>query len=146
MCGDFSLTLRYTGWFHVRNVWLITVAAALLQVWAILSLSFCDTSFGEMAIIITSTLLALISHAYRNRTGDNNGRRQIVVRRRIELNTMLCAFYLSLSLKDKKNDTCEVITITFLAGVLLLLLLDEYLQIYFNYIIEKNTKKVNSFI
>ena len=126
--GIFSLTLRYTGWFHVQNVWLITVAAALLQVWALLSLAFCGTTIGELFVIIASTLLALISHGYRTKNDSSAGRFQEIVRRRIELNTILCAFYLSIDLKDKNSDTCEQISIIFLAGVILMLVLDHYLQ------------------
>ena len=121
--GIFSLTMRYTGWFQVKHAWFVTVAAALVEVWAVLSLLFCSISFVEMVIIVFSTLLALISHGFHASTGHESS----VARSRITINSLVCSYYLAMQLSQKQEETCDVISITFPCFILVFLFVDMYM-------------------
>ena len=121
--GIFSLTMRYTGWFQVKHAWFVTVAAGLVEVWAVLSLLFCSINIVEMIIIVFSTLLALISHGFRASTGHESS----VARNRITINSMVCSYYLAMQLLEKNGETCDVISITLPSFILVFLFVDLYM-------------------
>ena len=121
--GIFSLTMRYTGWFQVKHAWFVTVAAGLVEVWAVLSLIFCSINFVEMIIIVFSTLLALISHGCRALTGDKSS----VARTRITINSLVCSYYLAMQLFQKQGETCDIISITMPSFIFVFLFVDMYM-------------------
>ena len=122
--GIFSLTMRYTGWFQIKEAWFVTVAAGLVEVWAVLSMLFCDTSVTEMALIVFSTLVALISHGYRAASGTGSGS---IARRRIMVNTVMCSYFLGMQLQNKLGETCDMVSIVLPSFIIVFLFADMYM-------------------
>lgn len=141
--GVFSITMRYTGWFQIKDSWFITSAAALVEIWAIVSLVLCSVSITEMAIVLFSTLTALISHGFR--VGSHSPF-QDVARQRIVMNTIVCSYYLGVKSKNDSTQTCEHVSIILPTFIGVFLVVDFFLarQKYGNYtLLDKN---VHSFI
>lgn len=61
--GIFSLTVRYTLWFNITDLWFSTLAAGVLQSWCLVLLTVCGLDLTSVGVLVGAMLLALIRHS-----------------------------------------------------------------------------------
>ncbi len=120
--GVISLTLRYTDWFGIENSWLVTFAAGLVQVFALLSFVFCGASAMDAFVVVFSTLLTLIIHGYSLRVNDDNAKWTVV------FNTIVCTFYLVATAYQSKEEKCYIFSFVIVALIVVCLAFDRFLE------------------
>ena len=120
--GVFSLTVRYTKWFQIKDSWLITFAAGLLQVWALLEFIFCEGTATETFAVVFATLVALINHGYHRSGGTSFSN----ARTRLLATTLICAFYLAAHSRNDRDEKCHFFTFVFTAFILIFFAFDFY--------------------
>lgn len=118
--GVFSLTLRYTEWFGIENSWLVTFAAGLVQVYALLSFVFCATNAIVAFVVVFATLLTLIVHGYTLRVGSEEAKRPVV------FNTIVCTYFLAAEAWQGKDEKCYIFSFVFTALVVVCFVADYF--------------------
>lgn len=91
----FSLTVRYTLWFKITNLWYSTLAAGVLQSWCLVSMAVCGLDITSVGILVGAMLLALMRHS------------QLAI-----VTTALFGAYFLLVAADWEDRVCSAINVT----------------------------------